>query len=91
MAWNFYFQGVREDAIAALNNVTNTTGAGEQDQWNRVKPLILQELQAMAPGTVVARCSGDWDSKPNESRIQINIQQMPVLNNTVLSVPNQPT
>lgn len=92
MSWSFTFQGVREDAEAALDNVTVPDGPGKQDQWNRIKPLILQELQAMNPGQVVVKCNGTFHgSNPNyRSVFSINVQNAVVLNNGILSPPNQP-
>lgn len=93
MAWSFYFQGVREDAEAALNSVTTDTGPGSQDQLDRAKALILQELQAMQPGTVVAECYGKFYGTPPlyRSSMHISVQNRTVINNAIESPPNKGT
>jgi hypothetical protein len=87
MAWNFTFQGVREDAIAAVNALTTTTGPGDADQLTRVKGMLLSELQAQQPGQVVAKCYGRFEGYAPffSSVIHIDIGGAPVLNKAILS------
>lgn len=90
MAWQFNFQGIREDALAAANAFVPSTGAGHVDQWNRSKAVIITELQAMNPGQVIVRSSGKWDgtSKYPVSLVSISVQQAVIINGHPASPPN---